>query len=156
MRRRHKLQTCSAAALLQSRTHGPARQPPKQSRLPGLGPGTGGRKAITAGPRYSGEPEASCRGCRRQRHLQLAGALGSRIPRTASWWVRCISAEAGEGAARGLAWLPAPGDGPLPLRHPCHSPTQNGHPGQGLLRPKTSQRAEEREMQAPARLRTSR
>lgn len=40
-------------------------------------------------PRYFGEREAGWEGGR-QRHLQLAGAPGSHVPRTASWWVSCI------------------------------------------------------------------
>lgn len=41
-------------------------------------------------PRYFGELEAGWGGRGRQRHLQLAGAPGSHVPRIASWWVSCI------------------------------------------------------------------
>lgn len=51
-------------------------------------------------PRYFGEREAGWEGGR-QRHLQLAGAPGSHVPRTASWWVSSIHSPGGKMAREG-------------------------------------------------------
>lgn len=73
-------------------------------------------KEITPGPTYLGELEDGWGGRGRQQHLQLAGALGSRIPRTECWWVRCVSGPPASSCPQGPVWLgrggtqpPAPG-----------------------------------------------
>ncbi|XP_049476207.1 collagen alpha-1(I) chain-like [Panthera uncia] len=133
---------------------------PNRATSLGLGPGTGGEEGVTAGPRYFGEPEAGWGGCGRQRHLQLAGVLGSRVPRIASRRVRrtsgppassCPGGQCGcGGGCRGEeGGCPAAGTGqegpPGPEVLLCIPPTKT------TARARHSQRAEEGETRALTR-----